>query len=339
MVLLTAYSFYSNWGGWITVAVLATVIAIIINSLFLMFARSFNMKELERFSKSEILQALATALMAIMMIALIDGTQSFLYNQEIIHGDISCGGQTKRLGIREDGIFNDALDHVRCSIQKKAKNIADVQGAVTSGADAFFAFNALNVQLSIAGITVFRGDWFNDLYNATEEWRIINNLATVLLVGLNAVSFLVLYVKQNMLHLFLPLGIVLRSFYFTRGPGAFLIAVAIGMYFIFPVIYILLDPGFVPTPLPPSVTSLADARDLCYPTMSAATSIVQTAERSAAGVQLVATSLEGEISKAYVSLLLHPLIAFSITLAFIRYLTTILGGNTYELMKLVSKVI
>jgi hypothetical protein len=339
-VLLSAYSFWQNWpGGWVSVAVLATIIAVIINATLLMFARGFNLQELERFSKSEILQAVATAMMAILLVGLVGGVQSFIYNSEIIHGESQCGGEKYKLGLNEEGIFSDSLDYVRCTIQLKARNIAEVQGSVTSGADAYFAFNALNMQFSIIGVTIFRGDWISALFEMTEKWRIINNLSTVLLIGLNSISFLVLYVKQNMLHLFLPLGIIMRAFYFTRGPGAFLMAVAIGMYFVFPVMYILLDPGFVPTPIPKSVTSMSQTQNLCYPTISAATTIVSIAQSSAPGATLVASSLQGQLSQAYISLILHPLIAFSITLAFIRYLMTILGGNTYELMKLVTKVI
>ena len=339
-ILLSAYSFWNEWpGGWLSVAVLATIIAVIINATLLMFARGFNLQELERFSKSEILQAIATATMAILLVGLVGGVQSFIYNSQIIHGESQCGGETARLGLNPDGIFTDSLDYVRCSIQIKAKNIADVQGAVTSGADAYFAFNALNMQFSLIGITLFRGDWITSLFEMTEKWRIINNLATVLLIGLNAISFLVLYIKQNMLHLFLPLGIIMRAFYFTRGPGAFLMAVAIGMYFVFPVMYILLDPGFVPTPIPQSSTAMIQTQNLCYPTISAAATIVSTAQASAPGATILASNLQGMLSQAYISLILHPLIAFSITLAFIRYLMTILGGDTFELMKLVTKVI
>jgi hypothetical protein len=46
-----------------------------------------------------------------------------------------------------------------------------------------------------------------------------------------------------------------------------------------------------------------------------------------------------DLSKSYVSLILHPLVSLFLTLVFVRYMMTILGGDTYELTKMVSKMI
>lgn len=53
------------------------------------------------------------------------------------------------------------------------------------------------------------------------------------------------FIVQTMLKVFLPLGIILRSFFTTRKIGGFLIGAAIGFYLLFP--YFIL---IVPSPLP-----------------------------------------------------------------------------------------
>ncbi|MBI5046616.1 hypothetical protein HZC07_02695 [Candidatus Micrarchaeota archaeon] len=201
-------------------------------------------------------------------------------------------------------------------------------------------FNSLNTAYSIFGITIYKGDWVSGLFRSTEMTRIVNNLSTVLIIGLNAQSVLLEYLRMNMLNVFLPFGILLRSFYFTRGPGALMIALAIGMYFIFPIFFVLLDPGFTPTAqlnLPPVVNS----PPYCYPTMSNTVSVLTTLENggfgSSAGLNFAA--IREDLAKQYFNLIIHPLVALSLTLVFIRYLESILGGDAYELTKMVGKVI
>jgi len=345
LVLLAAYSFIQEWGGWIPIVLLATVVAIIINAALLMFARGFSIKELERFAESEMMQALATGLMATLLVGLVTGAETFVSNQGWLHGDYACGGTTYKLGVQEGAggtegtpIFDTALDAVRCSIQTKARTVSQIQEDNILG--AWFYFNAMNTQLSIVGLTIFKGEWSTALYKKTENARLTNNLATVLLIGLNAVSFLVLYVKNNMLTLFLPLGILMRGFYFTRGVGAFLMSLAIGLYLIFPLFYIMFDPGFVKTPLPPPPVQMPQQSNLCYPTFSSVTTLISTTQAAASTPAAIAQeSIVTELTKAYISLLLHPLLALFLTLAVVRYLMTVLGGDTADLMKMVTKVI
>jgi hypothetical protein len=73
--------------------------------------------------------------------------------------------------------------------------------------------------------------------------------------------------------------------------------------------------------------------------MSAAITIVNTNAQSASGSSLAAGRLRDNLALAYVALILHPMVAFFLTLAFVRYLMVVLGGDTYALMRMVAKVI
>jgi len=310
-----------------------------IHVLILMLARAFNMREMERYAKSEIMQAGATALMAIFLVAMVNSALEL--SQEMISGELQCGEENIRIAMGSSGsAMSEALDGIRCRIQNKALEVASVHETVFAAKDGWTDFHTMSIMIGIFGITIYKGDWDGDLFAHTETLRIINNLATIILIALNAQAYMILYVKHNMLTMFLPVGILLRSFHFTRGAGALFIATALGFYFVFPIMFLLLDPGFVHIPLPePSLDP--GSEKFCYPTMASTATMVAAlvAEGFGSTGLIIMDGVREALTESYVSLLLHPLIALFLTLAFIRYLMTLLQGDTFELMKMVSKVI
>ena len=337
-------NFLGNWSYWLPMCLLAVMIAVIIHAAILMFAKGFHVQELERYAESEILQAVSTALMAMLLVGLVISANSF---SSLFFG---AGGKSyvtcqvkdtiRNIQIEETTAFNDSIDIARCRILEKAVAIAEVQDSVTTSAYTWFKFEMMNLGLSVFGVTIYKGEWIGALYEDTETIRITNNLATVMLIALNAVSYLLLYVKSTMLSMFIPLGIFLRSFHFTRGAGAFFISLGVGLYFIFPVIFVLLDPGFVKIDVPQTDSSIGQAKaNLCYPTMSAAATMISTAASTTSGSAIAIERTSDQLTQAYVGLILHPLISFFLTLAFIRYMMVILGGDTYAMMRMVTKVI
>ena len=114
----------------------------------------------------------------------------------------------------------------------------------------------------------------------------------------------------------------------------------IGMYFLFPIFFVLLDPGFVASP-PPVEPAVPNLNQYCYATMSSTVSVLTSIEAAGLGssAELTVANVGEELSKSYVSLMLHPLVALFLTLIFVRYMMTMLGGDAYEITKMVSKVI
>jgi len=340
--LLNVYSFFGENGvawayNWLPLTIGAVLTVFIIYNVFFMIARAFGLKDLERESKSEMLQAIATAFMAIFLVFLVES--AMVFTGEMIHGDLACAAAGGTFSISS---VDDAFDAIKdCRIVPKAVQLNKIQHKIRNDQNSKNNMNFLNFDLSFFGITVVKGNWYPSVYKSVESRRIVNNLCTSLLVSLNAQSFLLSYIQINMLHVFLPLGIILRSFKFTRGVGALFIGIAIGLYFIFPVVFVLLDPGFVATPLPESPA--VQPNQYCYPTMGFATSVYNTmVTDSGVGTgmdNLSLNNLANSLSQTYLSLVLHPLVSLFITLVFVRYLITILGGDAYSMMKMVTKVI
>jgi hypothetical protein len=339
MDLLLSLHLYGEWASLLPLTILAVMTAFIIHLTLLMIGRALSIRDLETYAMSEILQAAATAFMAIFLVIIVGSAMSVA--GMFIAGSVQCEGDSINIE-SGDGIMDDAYEAIRCRIQSKAQDLADVQKDIQTDSGIAAKFNVLNLQISIFGLTVFSGNWLGDLYKETETYRVVNNMATNMLISFNAQSQLLEYLRLNMLDIFIPLGILLRSFYFTRGPGALMISLGIGMYFIFPVFYVLLDPGFVAAPPPAPEAQQIMPNPYCYATMSSSATIIRTLEvaggqGSSSGLSL--TSIKDDLAQYYVDVLLHPLIAFFLTLVFIRYMMTILGGDTYELTKMVSKVI
>ncbi|MBI5228292.1 hypothetical protein HY988_06895 [Candidatus Micrarchaeota archaeon] len=345
-ILLSATDFFgssgASWlGSWGPLAILAVILAILLHTVLLMFARAFSIKELEAYAMSEMLQAGASAIMVIFLVFMVSNAMNTIVGDKntngLITGSVTCGAGTKTIE-RNQPTMDQTFDAIRCKIHDRALTLGSIQNVIRN--TAAVDFNIFNLGLSVFGITFFKGDWVPSLYQSTEITRIVNNLATTMLIALDAQSVLLLYLKTNMLTVFIPVGILLRSFYFTRGPGALILSIGIGMYFVFPILFILLDPGFVPAPPPPNVFP-SPTPPLCYPTMSNSISIIQSVQ--AAGVGSTAPinlqTMRNDLSKAYVSLILHPLVSLMLTLVFVRYLMTILGGDSYDIMKMVAKVV
>jgi len=351
MLLFSIESFFGdtiggeNWqAAWLPLCILAVLTSMIIYTMLLMLGRALYLKELESFAKSEILQTAATAFMAIFLVVMVNS--AMVLTSQFIAGDLTCGGEAIHIPYAQEGEIEEgaaamdaAFGAIRCRLQTRAVEVATIQGNLAKG--AWLDFNRLNMVASLFGITFFKGDWFDSFYSPAERKRITNNLATVMLIGLNAQSALLDYVKVNMLHVFIPVGILLRSFYFTRSVGALFISMGIGMYFIFPIFFVLLDPGFTAASPPLETLSGPTQQVYCYPTMSTTLSMVQSIESEGGNTiaNLQMDQLNSDLSKAYVSLILHPLIAFFLTMVFIKYIMTVLGGDTYELTRMVSKVV
>ncbi|MCI0503206.1 hypothetical protein L0Y65_00675 [Candidatus Micrarchaeota archaeon] len=330
-------SWANSWGP---LSLLAVTAVLLVYLSLLAVARAFSLKEFEAHAMSEILQAVSSVAMIGFLIMMVNGALDLAHG--VIAGEVACHGQSVNIGTTNESTMDEALDSIRCRLQEKASIVAAIQNEISTSTDTVNEFNVLNLQMSAFGITFFKGDWLVSLFQTTEKKRITNNLATVILIGLNSQSVVIAYLKANALNTLIPLGILFRSFYFTRSMGALMLSLGIGMYFLFPVFYVILDPAFTPAPPPPPAPpDPAASQQYCYATMSGTVSMLQTLQAGGLGTTkaLYQESIRNELSKSYMELMFHPLIALSLTMVFVRYLMTIFGSDASELMKMVSKVV
>jgi hypothetical protein len=75
----------------------------------------------------------------------------------------------------------------------------------------------------------------------SQNINVVMGIISVLAGNLMVQQIVFELIKQTAFQIFLPLGLVLRVFPVTRDAGSFLIAVAFGLYIIFPLTYVLAD--------------------------------------------------------------------------------------------------
>jgi len=322
-------NFFDNW---LPTIVLAGFVVIIFHGLLYGIGHSFSQRELEQYAKSEILQGWSTIFIAVFTVLIFEAITDPVFMGDIIGGTIPCGNE--QLNVEK---IHDAIGVIKCRLSDKAYVLSDIQQKSLEGSEGVFRF--LTWYNSIYGIPVFQGSWLTSKYRESENYRIIHTISTTLLISLNSQINFIDYVEKNALLTFLPVGIILRSFFFTRGIGAFFIAIAIGLYFIFPILYIITDPGFVKAlPLPP-VTNTGE--NFCYPVFAGSAVLLggPTGGGAEVGFGLSIENAAKEISKIYFGILLQPFVILSITLIFVRYMMYLLGGEPYEVMRYVARVV
>lgn len=329
---------YFDFGGWLAewesswlpVVLLASFAAIIFNAIIISLAKGFGFTELERYSTGEFLQVLATLFLAIFLLSFL--TIAFNAISDMFGASyVACGGE--QITISESG----PLEAVRCRIENRAEEMAELYEEVYETAEESGVFQLLSTYLSILGLPVFQGSWVTSWYEQAESFRILGNIATQLLISLNAQIVAVRYIEENMLGVILPLGIFFRAIPFTRTIGSFFISLSLASYFVFPVVFVLLDPGLVEVS---TVSGISNEFEYCYPTFSGtATIISSTTTASSTALSINIENAASELSKFYFIVILHPLISLGLTIMFIKYLMDVFSAEAYELMRMLGKVV
>jgi len=317
------------WGSWLVYCVAAIFIALVIQFTIYIIARSFNLAELERNTKSEILQVAATFFLAVFLVLIVGSLSDYINSQ--MYGTISCGGRSVTI----TGI-DSALAVMQCKVIEKAVALESLHNSIRGEANsAYFLFYS---HFSLVGIPVFSGQYISSLYQTIEAFRYKNALTTTMLIALNALITFIALIKMSMLTLFLPFGLLLRSFYFTRGIGSLFISIAFGFYFIFPYLFIITDPGFVKLQ-PPAAPAMPTGSNFCLPTFSSVVSMVNFAAGSAAFASPSDSAISTDLARIYASLIIHPLAAFFMTLIAVRYLIYLFGEESYDLLRMTARLI
>lgn len=323
-----------------------------------MFGRAFMLEELQRFAKSEMLQCAATFVMLAFFISIVfyaqqwaiqyffgstvqDPIDSSTY-EELKITPSATGTVILPCGTEPVPVTNltSSLDLLQCRMKENAKSFAKIYDQLGDAAKWPYFYQSIYV--AMVGAPIIQGGYMTDIFKEIETYRLLQNLTIHMLIATNIVMIMTDYIKNNALSLFLPLGLVLRSFNITRSIGSFFIALAVGFYFIFPVLYIVSDPAYIrPTnanlPNPPLTSNFA-----CYPTYTGLVyqlTAPPTMGAGPIGSELSLDALKNDLSSVYFSVILYPFVIASVTLVFVRQMMSLLGGESQDLLRLFTKVI
>jgi hypothetical protein len=204
-------------GGWEGTAAMALAISGGFLGITYAVGMGLGINELQIMSKEELYQLIATGLLVALLVGgnnVIDG----------LSGGMGSGGQNLQdtaISVIDDtltnptsgmlGIYNSVTTIDNKVAKESSKTMSCSIVSIGYTVSACGGYSMLSTPLSMSGSIV--GFAIGELYSMKRLINISKNYAMSLL---------------------LPIGIVLRTFKFTRGAGGFLIAVAISMHILIP---------------------------------------------------------------------------------------------------------
>ena len=313
--------------GWLGICMVAVLITAILHGMLYGIGVALNAQQLQRYAKSELLHTAATAVILVALLGMLQ--QAFAVAASF--GQITCPVN--------DQIITDPIEADMCYTQ-------DLLNKLNSEYNTAFA-NDLSEEIkysssfSFFGFPIWLGSLDDTVYKQVETYHSICYIAVNLMIALSAKMFLLIYIKENMLAFFLPVGIILRTFHFTRGIGAFFIAISIGFFFIYPLICFLLSGAVAPDPpqMPEIITTGMCGIPIFGSFSFGAAAVSQGSTAAAANQIATSDNLASFIADIHTILLFNNLVAFAITLTFLKYATTILGGDAAPFMAMVGRLV
>ncbi len=332
----------SDWStGWGAMVFVASFAIFMGYTLIYVLSRAIQSDDLQRAALSEMFQALFSILLAAMIVEVLTLTFSYMVSSVGGGSYITCDAYGK-ITLTGAG----PIEAIRCRLDEKASLLSDLYEKMYYAARE--PFNEFTRNWGIIGIPMYyQGAYIwqsspSQLYYEVEAYRMLNSIITTLLIGINAYLAAVDYVKNSMLTMFLPIGIVLRAIPFTRGVGAFFMSLAIGLYIIYPFIFFITDPTFIRAPMPYMDITKADLT-WPWPSFKGAISVAmlgpQTDASSAAFSSANIEQAASDLTRLYYFFIIHPLLVLSITLVIMRYMMYLFGAEGYELARLATKIV
>ena len=324
------------WSGLITVAILAIVL---VNALFYAIGHAFSIDSVKRYAESELLQVTVSTLLIALSVMILMVLTAFALQAYKNSNLSSCSELSGMfLTFSQPPIETDPenpLDYVDCNVRAKILALENLYNVVYES-NLPTERSAYSCQY-LFGLQIYCG--YFDLQQEVETAHLYAAKIVPLLTLLQGERALIQYIGQNMLPIFMSLGLVLRMFQFTRGIGGLFIALALGFYFVFPLVYVVIDPtqfkdvaSYV-QPLPESVSQQ------CYDTFAGSVTLISLAQMDTNTIVSLFEDIGGMLAELTLGVVFYPFIAFSVTLLFVNTTAPILGGDAGDIVRAVSKIV
>ncbi|MEM4194695.1 MAG: hypothetical protein QXY05_00120 [Candidatus Anstonellales archaeon] len=317
------------WEGWEWVCILISLISVIGTAIVIMAAKFFGSKELEQSAKAELTFAISTVLIVLFLIAAVNFADSLA---------TSFGKESSRI------IFGREV-HV--------DNFWEVSKLYMNNIyECYIGFEKILVSIDAPISTIatlkFSAFYFDPIsaYTFGIMHDTIQNILGLFYyfkwgykLMIKTVDFF-FYIGFPIL---LPTGVALRAFPPTRGTGAYLIAFSVGIYFVFPVAYLIavgvmespfFCPGFglrfVPLLLDPCEAEDVNIFGFVFSWVMGNIEFFNVFFKE---------SLPGLLRELCINLCIFPFVALMITFSFVNSGSSLFGANIPEVGRGLVKLI
>ncbi|VVB66382.1 Uncharacterised protein [Candidatus Gugararchaeum adminiculabundum] len=231
---------------WQATAFAALIVSFLVISMAYMIGKGFEMPMLELWAKQEIFQVAVTVVFVILLVTGVDTFSKTIAAdaaKEFKHNGGSLGfadldTSTVELNKMESG-GGSAMQFAQVYTKSQITYLAAQYNQMTYYSETVGKVSTVSgycYAMSAGGFSIMEGRYLSDTQGS------LGGAVSAVSSGLTAMEgqyFLLKIFQGSMFSLLLPLGIVLRSFSYTRAAGGLLIALALGFYIVFPVAVIV----------------------------------------------------------------------------------------------------
>jgi len=346
-------SFYADW---VAISIAISALSVVACTMLIMLSRVFGLRNLEQVAKAEFVYAVSTVVI-VMTIGTIIGVVEPLLSDP--NGSMASCMYAISLNVQTTGSCTDIrfpntagmttlIDWMKLYMEAPAKCVQRAMNVLY----------ALEVPIGVATslyMEIFMSEHASGFGLKWLEERIMNTAQSlsfymyVYYIIVHTFNFVKYYAG-----FFFSIGVVLRAFPPTRGAGAYVMALAFGLYFVFPLAYITSATIFLPhvrsDVVNPTATDvqyaciLPAAPDLtilqCGTSLGRADEHVNAVKANYPKLIDMLTIQVDSLSKHIIfAICIFPLIAFTILLTFVLNTTALFGGNIPEIGRGLVKLI
>ncbi len=220
--------------NWQLLAVMALIVSIILVAIAYAIGMGMEMPEIKAWAGNELMQVFANAVIIISLVVVIVFIDLFVSAMVMDSGlDIpGCADPTKScLQDVSNAYLDDYIESAKSGAKTVLLNNVDA-AAMANRRGGVYAITLFALQAGYT--TTLAGHYVLD----TDMYAILFEYYTNLLTSLESQKFFVNEICFKMGPVLLAIGVVARSFFFTRKLGGLLIAIAAGLMFFFPGMYI-----------------------------------------------------------------------------------------------------
>ena len=224
-----AKGWFSDWKimGIIGVAMVCSIIA-----LAAMIGQAFNLPEIKAFANNELKQAVISAMLIVSLIALITFFDEIAF-QAIQGADlpIACHSDVEPCYITSAKYYLTTLYDTGAEF---AKNNLEESISNMKRSSLGYNINMNKIYFAFAGFSIR----FNagDSLIAERHGAMFSQVSKIL-TSIYAQKYFIDVITFGIAPLFILLGIVLRTFFFTRKLGGLMLAIAISLFMVYPLSY------------------------------------------------------------------------------------------------------
>ncbi|MBI5227093.1 hypothetical protein HY988_00760 [Candidatus Micrarchaeota archaeon] len=243
-MVCTTFFCSSFYAGWELLAVAAASLSVVVAAMLIMFSRLFSLRNLEQTAKTEFVYAVSTVLIVIMVAALAQVGEPLLAQGAPLPGLHSSVAKSLYLSTFQlnsndfpwNGVVfsqNTLIDWMILYMETPARCVSGFMKVLYGLSIPVEAISSVYMEIFMSEVASGFGiKWLSErIATATKSMSFYMYMYYLIV---HTFTFIKYYAG-----FFFSVGVALRAFPPVRGAGAFMMAISVGIYFVFPLTYIL----------------------------------------------------------------------------------------------------